>query len=294
MLHEFHTPPYGGGNQFLLALREEFGRRRIRVDVGRVGPDTKVVLFNSHHFDAARLRRIDRTRVRMIHRVDGPIGVYRGRDDGTDRRIWAANHELADATIFQSRYSLDKHDELGLRFTAPQIIPNAADPSIFFPASARSKREKLRVIASAWSDNPRKGGPAYHWLDSQLDRGRYEFTFVGRIDVPLRHSRVIEAQPSQALADLLRDHDVYLTASEDDPCSNALIEALSCGLPAVYRRSGGHPELVKSAGLGFDRQDEIPELLDTIRDDYDGFRARIQVPKIADVAAEYLRVMGLS
>ena len=36
------------------------------------------------------------------------------------------------------------------------------------------------------------------------------------------------------LAELLRAHDVYLAPSRDDPCSNALLEALACGLPAAY------------------------------------------------------------
>jgi glycosyltransferase involved in cell wall biosynthesis len=294
LLHEFHDPPYGGGNQFLLALRAELERQGLPVEVGRAGPDTRAVLFNSHHVEPARLRRIARPGLRMVHRVDGPIGVYRGRDDGTDERIWSLNQEFADATIFQSQYSLDKHVELGLRFKEPHVIHNAADPAIFFPAAVHRTPEKLRVIASSWSDNPRKGGPVYQWLDERLDRDRYEFTFVGRIDRALRLTRTIEARPSAELASLLREQDIYLTASQDDPCSNALIEALSCGLPAVYRTSGGHPEVVRSGGLGFDRQEEIPALLDRIRADYDGFRARIQVPRIADVASDYLRVMGVA
>ena len=50
----------------------------------------------------------------MVHRVDGPIGAYRGFDDGTDARIAAINAELANATVLQSRYSLEKHAELGI------------------------------------------------------------------------------------------------------------------------------------------------------------------------------------
>ena len=60
--------------------------------------------------------------------------------------------------------------------------------------------------------------------------------------------RVVPPLPSEQLADLLRSHDVYLAASRDDPCSNALLEGLACGLPAAFLRSGGHPELVGEAG----------------------------------------------
>ena len=61
----------------------------------------------------------------MVHRVDGPVGVYRGFDDGTDRRIAAVNRKLANATILQSHYSLEKHRELGLELRDPVVIRNA-------------------------------------------------------------------------------------------------------------------------------------------------------------------------
>ena len=99
--------------------------------------DTTACLFNSFNFDFARLRRFARDDVRMVHRVDGPVGVYRGFDDGTDDRIAALNGALADATILQSRYSLEKHLELGFDLRAPVVIPNAVDPAIFHPPERR-------------------------------------------------------------------------------------------------------------------------------------------------------------
>src|SRR5437763_3722324 len=113
VFNRFPPPPYGGGNQFLLALVGELERRGLDVEVNRLSGGTPACLFNSFNFDFARLRRFARSGVRMVHRVDGPIGVYRGFDDGTDRRIASVNHELADATILQSDYSLDRHRELG-------------------------------------------------------------------------------------------------------------------------------------------------------------------------------------
>ena len=78
---------------------------------------------------------------RMVHRVDGPIGVYRGFDDGTDAWIADVNAELAAATILQSQFSLEKHRELGLELRDPVVIPNAVDPAIFHPpAEPRAAR----------------------------------------------------------------------------------------------------------------------------------------------------------
>ena len=75
----------------------------------------------------------------MVHRVDGPIGVYRGFDDGTDERIARLNAELAAATILQSGFSLEKHRELGIELRDPVVVPNAVDPAIFHPPANRSR-----------------------------------------------------------------------------------------------------------------------------------------------------------
>src|SRR5262249_24722661 len=130
-------------------------------------------------------------------------------------------------------------------------------------------------------------------LEDRLDWSRFEYTFVGRSPVSFERITVIPPQPSDALATLLRAHDIFITASLNDPCSNALVEALSCGLPAVYPNSGGHPERVGAGGLGFDDVDEIPAKLDAIAADYERFQARVDPPRLAEVTDRYLAVLGL-
>jgi glycosyltransferase involved in cell wall biosynthesis len=293
VFHEFRPPPYGGGNQFLLALVRELERRALAVEVNRLSGGTPACLYNSFNFDFPRLRRFARQGVRMVHRVDGPIGVYRGFDDGTDRRILRINHELADATIVQSRYSLDRHRELGLELRNAVVVPNAVDTEIFHPLETRAPvtGRRVRVIATSWSDNPRKGADVLEWLDLHLDFDSFELTFAG--NTKARFSRIHTVGPlaSEPLADLLRKHDVYLAASRDDPCSNALLEALACGLPAAFLRSGGHPELVGEAGIGFDDPEELPAALARLADEIEERRAKIHVPALSGVADRYLEVL---
>jgi glycosyltransferase involved in cell wall biosynthesis len=293
VFHEFHPPPYGGGNQFLLALVRELRGRGLAVETNQLSGGTPACLYNSFNFDFGRLRRFARDGVRMVHRVDGPVGVYRGFDDGTDRAIARINSELADATIFQSEYSLGKHRELGLDLANPVVIRNAVDSSIFHPPTVREPLagRRVRVISSSWSDNPRKGADILAWFDRYLDFESFEVTFAGRTQVRFERIRVVGPLPSEALADLLRSHDVYLATSRDDPCSNALLEALACGLPAAFLRSGGHPELVGDAGIGFDEPDELPGALAMLVDELDERRAAIRVPALADVADRYLEVL---
>jgi len=293
VFHEFVPSPTGGGSQFLRALVGELEGRGLEIEVDRISGRTPVCLFNSFNFDFARLRRFARSDCRLVHRVDGPIGVYRGADDGTDRRILAINGELADATIFQSRYSRDKHRELGLELRNPVVIPNAVDPAIFHPSASREALggRRVRVAATSWSDNPRKGSGTLAWLDGNLDFDRYEVTFAGRAPRTFENIRVVGPLASKELAALLRHQDVYLAASLDDPCSNALLEGLACGLPAVFAPSGGHPELVGEGGLPFAADEELPAALDRLVAELDERRAAISLHPISEVADRYLAVL---
>src|SRR6266516_1796756 len=57
VFHEFKAPPYGGGNQFLLALVGELERRGLDVELNTLSGGTPACLYNSFNFDFARLRR---------------------------------------------------------------------------------------------------------------------------------------------------------------------------------------------------------------------------------------------
>ena len=188
--HRFRKPPYGGSNQFLLALASELRRNGLRVgeNVGFAG--TRGVIINSFLFDEQRLAAIARAGARVLHRVDGPVSVYRGVDDGTDGRVVDVNRRYADVTVFQSRYSLEKSQAIGIELVSPVVISNAVDPTIFHPPTVASEpQEVVRIIATSWSDHPNKGADLYAWLDEQLDRSRYSLTFVGRLRPPHRVRR---------------------------------------------------------------------------------------------------------
>ncbi|TML48823.1 MAG: glycosyltransferase family 4 protein [Actinobacteria bacterium] len=293
LFHEFAPAPTGGGHQFLRALVSELERRGVAVELNRISRATPACLFNSFNFDFRRLRRFARPGCRMVHRLDGPIGVYRGFDDGTDARIAQVNGELADATVVQSQFSLEAHRELGIELREPVVIANAVDPAIFHPPAARDPLDarKARLVAVSWSDNPNKGAEVFAWLDENLDWERYEMSFVGRSPAAFLRIRVRGPVPSRELANELRRHDVYVAASRNDPCSNALLEALACGLPAVYLASGGHPELVGDGGLPFVSAEEVPEVLERLLGEVDDRRGAIRVPSLEQVADRYLEVL---
>ena len=230
-----------------------------------------------------------------MHRVDGPIGVYRGFDDGTDARIASMNAELAHATVCQSRFSLDAHRRLGIALADPVVITNAPDPAIFHPPSTREPLDgrPLRVVATSWSDNPRKGADVLRALGAAVDPATV------RADLrraPAERARRLDAGRPSRLAGSSQSSCEARTATSrasiDDPCSNALLEALACGLPALFRRSGGHPELVGDGGVGFDGPEDAPRRARPPR------RGARRAPRgdrrpvaLGDVADRYLEVL---
>lgn len=289
--HQFQKPPYGGGNQFMMALKGAFETQGVRVYINRLSPDVDVHLCNSTWFDVKRFTRYSERRpLRLLHRIDGPISLYRGTDRELDDEVFALNERLATATVLQSAWSYRQLCGMGYRPVKPILIHNAADDNIFHANghAPTGLNRKIRLVASSWSDNPRKGGLLYKWLEEHLDWDRYEFTFIGRPSVEFERARHLPAMPSEELAAVLRQQDIYITASQMDPCSNALIEAQSCGLPALYFNSGGHPELVANGGLPFTKEEELLVQLDRLVENYPLFQSQINVQSIETIARSYL------
>jgi len=289
--HEFHKPPYGGGNQFMMALRKALEHQGVRVVVNRMSEDVDVHLCNSAWFDVSLFHKtIRKRRILMLHRIDGPISLYRGADAGEDAQIYALNREFSSATIYQSGWCFQRSLALGYEPVRPLVIHNGVNNKNFYPSGCLTLRpkQKIRLVATAWSDNPRKGKSIYQWLDEHLDFDRFTLTFVGRIDAAFRNIEHIPPQTSQNLARVLREQDIYLTASENDPCSNALLEALACGLPALYFESGGHGELTGFGGLPFNGPEHLITQLERLINHYEGFKAGIWVESMDDIAAKYI------
>ncbi|HUZ81676.1 MAG TPA: glycosyltransferase family 4 protein [Gaiellaceae bacterium] len=276
---------------------DELRRRGVRVGNNTLSPSTRAVLFNSFNFDFARLEVLaDRVPgARMVHRVGAVTTLYRGYDDGTDRRVADINQRYADATIAISHATIEMYRRIGIELVAPRVIYNGVDHTIFHPRGRApfDRSRKTRLVAVSWSGNPRKGGPVYRWLESQLDWDRYELTFVGNTHESFERVRHVPPLGSRELAVLLREQDVFVTATQDDAYSNALVEALSCGLPAVYLDSGGSREAVKEAGFAFSDRDEIPRLLERLRDEYEQRQAMIDMPTLEEITDQYLDILGL-
>jgi len=288
ILYNFKEGPWGGGNQFLKALRKYFTNKGC---YAKSPIEADVILFNSHHelMPILKLKMKYPEKI-FVQRVDGPIFYTRGNDMETDNIIFDFNQLIADGTIFQSKWSRNKSYERGMKQNNFEtVIMNAPEPEIFYPQKNKKleKGAKIKLIATSWAPNIRKGFDIYKFLDDNLDFNRYEMTFVGRSPVKFERIKYVPPQPSERLAEILRAHDIFVIASRNDPCSNALIEALHCGLPAVARNDGGHPEIIGKAGITFNGEDDVLDAINIVSENLNSYKEAISLPEMNAVGKAY-------
>ena len=288
ILFSFRQGPWGGSNSFLTGLRDHLAATGSWADTP-AGAD--VVIFDSFNDAKAVIawkRRLPE--VAFVHRVNGPISRYRGRDLHVDRLIHALSEEIADGVIFQSDYSRSSNIALGMRPARSTVVHNAARDDIFFRPPARTPRTgKVHIVISSWSPHPNKGFDVYSHIDSNLDFDRFEVTFIGKSPVAFKRITCIPPQESSALAGMLRSGDLFLTASRHESCSNAILEAIACGLPVLALRSGSSPELVAGAGRLFSGTGDVIEAIDAIAAERDRLAAGLGRRSLADAAGSYLQ-----
>ncbi len=294
IVYEFHPPPWGGANQFLLAFANEL-RRRDAYESNPARADG--ILFNANPGSCRKnVRLLYRLRAEnpgavFVIRMAGPIGMARGTDAFYDRLFVDLGNDLADGVLYQSNWSKRQNELVAGVIACPfDIINNAANPQNFYPAQeSPSKQPTMALIASSWSPNPRKGFDVYKYLDENLDFGRYTMTFVGRSPISFRQIRTMDPVGSAELGGTLRQHHIFVAPSRGEACSNALVEALSCGLPAVVRAEESHGELIGSAGETFSTPAEAVIALERVVAHYEGYRTAIPTRSIESVTGEYLR-----
>lgn len=289
ILFQFKNGPFGGVNQFLKALKVYLERNELYTENIE---EADIVLFNSGQFvqDVVKYKKMYPNKI-FVQRTDGPSRLHTCDGDKRDYVANVMNEELADATVFQSNYSRETNHKLGLRVNRFETtVRNACDESIFYPdksISHMNSGEKIRLIASSFSNNWNKGFEYYKYLDENLDFDRYEMTFVGNSPIEFNNINSVEALPSAELAKLLRNSDIYLIGSKKEACSNALIEAMSCGIPVVALDDGGHPEIVGDGGELFESTADLIEKIERVAANYDKYVSGIHMLTLDEVGEGY-------
>lgn len=283
---------WGGGNQFLKALRKEFIKRRIFEEMEKA----EVILFNSYpsgseeiFLKILKIKSMYPQKL-IVHRINGPIHLYRGRDKDVDEIIYVFNRIVADGTIFQSRWCRGMNYNCGMKKNKYEaVIINAPDSELFNKKGKKPFcKDKVKLVTTSWSANPRKGFDIYKFIDENLDQSKYSMTFIGRSPYEFKRIKMLPFVKPEILPKILKEHDIFILASKLEACSNALLEALHCGLPAVVRNSSSNPEILGEAGETFNGREDVFKAVDKVTENYEEYQSKISLPSIQEVCNRYL------
>ena len=282
--------PWGGVNSAMLALADELSARGHEVCFDLNPSDLDVILMvepssqsestSFTHVEILRYLLLTNRRSVVVHRINNSSEAREDPDKEFNKFRIQANREVADHTVFISRWLHDRYRESGFASPRWSVILNGGDTRLWHPGPPRKRGGKLRLVTHHWSANLKKGFDIYERLDEMLGAGdwadRIAFTYVGRLPegFRFRHSRHVEPLAGEALGEELRRHDVYLTAAVNEAAGMHHIEGALSGLPLLYRESGALPEYCAGYGIGF-TADNFDGKLSKIIDTYDAWLPRM-------------------
>ena len=218
--------------------------------------------------------------VKIIHRVN-ECDIKREKSINIEPLLLKAM-KTADCVIFVSKW-LERYFVNKYNITQKTLsILNGVDENIFYKKTAEYnyfKDEKIRIVTHHFSDNYLKGFHIYNKLDKILpDYPNIEFTYIGNYNKNYKpeNIKIIGQCSGKELADIIRKHDIYITATQNEPGAMHYIEGMSCGLPVLYCvGGGGAKEICSMAGEEYKDLKEFMEKLQKIKENYQDYVGKI-------------------
>lgn len=298
--------PFGGGNQAGRALAKYLVERGHSVHFDLKEPSLDIILLAEPRSELRISAFTDLQVVRYLRRYPNAVVVHRVNEcderkgtRGVNRILRRANL-CADHTVFVSDWLKRLHMRQGMPASSSSTILNGSDLEIFNSDgySRWTDQGPLLIVTHHWGAHWMKGFDVYSKLDRLLassEFGRqFSFTYIGNVpsNFGFRKSRHVSPIAGHELADELRRHHVYLTASMNEPGANHQNEGANCGLPLIYRNSGCLPEYCEGFGIMFDDEGDFLDKLYLMRKRYSVFVDRMEdYPRTAARAThEYHRL----
>lgn len=266
---------WGGANQWTSQLSAflRFMGYRVRYDLRK--PVDAIIFTHTGlsagvSFGAADVLEFKKryASVPCIHRIND--NDIRKGTKAMDTAL-AESSQVADHTVFVSEWLRDYHSVRWFDGVRPHcVIEPGADPSVFHPFGNMPPSESapIRVVTHHWSDHWSKGFDVYAEIDEAIAGGRlpgFEFWIIGRWpkDLVWKTAKTYPPTSGTALADILRQCHVYVSASRHEPGAMHPVEGLQCGLPIIaHKDSGGTVMLGQRYGV-IHEEDIVKTLLET-------------------------------
>lgn len=152
------------------------------------------------------------------------------------------------------------------------VIPNAVDKSIFFPREKSQMRKKFGfrqndfIIAFVGYFIHIKGPDRLSEAIISLENENIKSIFIGEGKIkPSCNGILFQGRLSRnEIAEMLSAADIFVLPTIAEGCCNAIIEAMSCGLPIVSSKESFNDDLIDdSCAIRIDSMD-VKEIADAI------------------------------
>tara|TARA_Y100000739_G_scaffold223489_1_gene226441 strand:- start:413 stop:1456 length:1044 start_codon:yes stop_codon:yes gene_type:complete len=298
------TAPWGGGNQFGNVLKTYLEKSGCYVVTDLRPEDIDIILLTEPRSKLTSSAYNDRNIQKYQKKTNGRAIVVHRINECDERKgtnyvnqLIAQANKCADCTVFISEFLKKIYSTTSIDMTRARVILNGADTQIFYPATDQDCSQRslpYKVVTHHWGANWSKGFEVYQLIDQLLSqagwRKRIEFTYIGNLPERFHFKNANHIKPLAGidLANELRKHDIYLTASQNEPAGMHHIEGACCGLPVLYLDSGAIPEYCGDHAICFGKEN-LEQKLHEVIDHYGFWVERIKsYPYTADkMCSEY-------
>jgi hypothetical protein len=240
---KFNEGPSGGGMKFAILLRDYLIKKGIKVINDLESDDIDVVFHitpfpflmkksSSYSFLDAYSYKLKHPKTVIIHRIN-ECDERKGTNYMNKLLIKTAKY--SDVLIFIASWLKPLLEKQGLDTSKPnKIILHGGDNKIYNIDGKNfwNGKNKLKIVTHHWGGHFMKGHDFYQRLDSLLSEpkffDKFEFTYIGNYPKELKYknTRFIESLSGEMLAGELKKHDVYITASRNEPAECITLKAL--------------------------------------------------------------------
>ena len=257
--------PWGGGNLFLINLKEYLEANGHTVVFDLKDKDIDIILFTDPRKGRGRTSTFNKKDIKKyISKINKKTRVVQRINECDERKntkgvnqLYLSSTEIADSVVFVSDWLQSIYLQLGLDENKSSVIMSGSNELIFntYGRTEKPVNKKFKLLTHHWSSNYLKGFELYSLIDQLLEtnkwRNKIEFTYIGNIDkkFTFKNTKVITPLSGFELANEIKEHDIYVTGSLNEPSGNHHIEAALCGLPVLYINSGGIPEYAENHGV---------------------------------------------
>jgi len=279
---EIFNGPWGGGNLFVINLKKYLIEKNIKVINNLVDPDIDIILLTEPRVESvtstisiseARLyKTFINKNVKIVHRINECD--ERKNTSYVNKKMKKVS-KYADFTVFVSSWLSDLYKREGIKTKNSKVIMSGSDIEIFNNKNKKTwdQKSKLKIVTHHWGANWNKGFDTYIYLDKLLEnkefKNKFEFNYIGNLpkNFSFLNANYFKPLNGSNLANKLKENNLYITGSINEPSGNHQIEASLCGLPVLYLDSGGIPEYQKSFGIEF----QLQNLENTLEKIYNNF-----------------------